>query len=391
MQLSFVLSLVVVCVVLPKSGMSALLDPCEPFFQEPDRDWSNGGLSFLPRKNLVDMLESVDADYSVTRRRGEETPPRFERILDTIAGPELQCSGDSCRMGCSDGYHIERRDARGTIEQPSEFQITCVFISGVSKYKWSYGNTPDPVKFPASKADLKKNPRLPRCVAHCSLVDLKRDLGDLNLGFANEQRGDIAARMSTDDDYYITVSDPTKYRFTHDQNVSLRAFCYRSSSDKPVWKFVLGDHLVQLSAFPPVVELTDQEKKEIQDALAKEYRLVEDDLAQQQEALDTKNRLVEQERLAKQRVELLSKQRQDALAKEYRLVEDDLAQQQEALSTKNRPVEEERLAKQRQHALAKKNRLAKDAQHDFFLYFFFAVIVALAIALLVITGYVIWV
>eukprot|EP01083_Nonionella_stella_P304604 1059349_1 len=299
MQLSFVLSLVVVCVVLPKSGMSAVHDSCEPFFQEPDRDWSNGGLSFLPRKNLVDMLESVDADYSVTRRRGEETPPRFERILDTIAGPELQCSGDSCRMGCSDGYHIERRDARGTIEQPSEFQITCVFISGVSKYKWSYGNTPDPVKFPASKADLKKNPRLPRCVAHCSLADLKSRLDRLNLGFENEPRGDIA-RMFTDDDYYITVSDPTKYRFEHDLNGPIIAFCDRSSSDKPVWRFALCGEVFQLSAFPPVVELTDQEKKEIQDALAKEYRLVEENLAQQQEALDTKNRLVEQKQQKQQ-------------------------------------------------------------------------------------------
>eukprot|EP01083_Nonionella_stella_P154630 498516_1 len=358
MQLSFVLSLVVVCVVLPKSGMSALLDPCEPFFQEPNRS-DNDFVDAPSRVNLVAMLR--DADYPTTT-------PRFERIVDTVDQKtelyELRCSDKSCRMGCSDGYHIEMADADGTIQKPDDFQIIC---SSDIFYAWVYGNTtPDPVAFPASTDQLNYNPQLPRCVAHCSLVDLKRDLGSLNLGFANEQRGDIAARMSTDDDYYITVSDPTKYRFTHDQNVSLRAFCYRSSSDKPVWKFVLGDHLVQLSAFPPVVELTDHgptargigheksscwEKKEIQDALAKEYRLVEDDLAQQQEALDTKNRLVEQERLAKQR---------------------------------------EKQQKQ-QHALAKKNRLAKDAQHDFFLYFFFAVIVALAIALLVITGYVIWV
>eukprot|EP01083_Nonionella_stella_P020185 55948_1 len=379
MQLSFVLSLVVVCVVLPKSGMSALLDPCEPFFQEPNRS-DNDFVDAPSRVNLVAMLR--DADYPTTT-------PRFERIVDTVDQKtelyELRCSDKSCRMGCSDGYHIEMADADGTIQKPDDFQIIC---SSDIFYAWVYGNTtPDPVAFPASTEDLNYNPQLPRCVAHCSLVDLKRDLGDLNLGFANEQRGDIAARMSTDDDYYITVSDPTKYRFTHDQNVSLRAFCYRSSSDKPVWKFVLGDHLVQLSAFPPVVDLSVQEKKEIQKALAEQQKA----LVEQQQALDTKNRLVEQERLAKQRVELLSKQRQDALAKEYRLVEDDLAQQQEALSTKNRPVEEERLAKQRQHALAKKNRLAKDAQHDFFLYFFFAVIVALAIALLVITGYVIWV
>eukprot|EP01083_Nonionella_stella_P166419 556322_1 len=332
MQLSFVLSLVVVCVVLPKSGMSALLDPCEPFFQEPNRS-DNDFVAPSYRENLVAML--AGADYRTIT-------PRFERIVDTVDQKtelyELRCSDKSCRMGCSDGYHIEMADADGTIQKPDDFQIIC---SSDIFYAWVYGNTtPDPVAFPASTDQLNYNPQLPRCVAHCSLVDLKRDLGSLNLGFANEQRGDIAARMSTDDDYYITVSDPTKYRFTHDQNVSLRAFCYRSSSDKPVWKFVLGDHLVQLSAFPPVVELTDQEKKEIQDALAKEYRLVEDDLAQQQEALDTKNRLVEQERLAKQREQALDMK--NRLVEQERLTKqrDDLAQQQEALDTKNRLVEQ---------------------------------------------------
>eukprot|EP01083_Nonionella_stella_P154631 498517_1 len=383
MQLSFVLSLVVVCVVLPKSGMSALLDPCEPFFQEPNRS-DNDFVDAPSRVNLVAMLR--DADYPTTT-------PRFERIVDTVDQKtelyELRCSDKSCRMGCSDGYHIEMADADGTIQKPDDFQIICSSDIG---HSWIYGTTPDPVNFPASTNLLNYIPQLPRCVAHCSLVDLKRDLGSLNLGFANEPRGDIE-RMFTDDDYYITVSDPTKYRFEHDLNGPIIAFCDRSSSDKPVWRFALCGEVFQLSAFPPVVELTDQDRKETQDlaqqqdALAKKHRLFGEDLAQQQERF-AKQR---EELLSKQRLELLSKQRQDALAKEYRLVEDDLAQQQEALSTKNRPVEEERLAKQRQHALAKKNRLAKDAQHDFFLYFFFAVIVALAIALLVITGYVIWV
>eukprot|EP01083_Nonionella_stella_P154632 498522_1 len=317
MQLSFVLSLVVVCVVLPKSGMSALLDPCEPFFQEPNRS-DNDFVDAPSRVNLVAMLR--DADYPTTT-------PRFERIVDTVDQKtelyELRCSDKSCRMGCSDGYHIEMADADGTIQKPDDFQIIC---SSDIFYAWVYGNTtPDPVAFPASTDQLNYNPQLPRCVAHCSLVDLKRDLGSLNLGFANEPRGDIE-RMFTDDDYYITVSDPTKYRFEHDLNGPIIAFCDRSSSDKPVWRFALCGEVFQLSAFPPVVELTDQDRKETQD------------LAQQQDALAKKHRLFGED-LAQQQ---------------------DLGQQQEALSTKNRPVEEERLAKQRekqqkqQHALAKK-------------------------------------